>query len=207
VSANRTLGHCGRVRASCPGPTLGDLVSSSSYKAIQQTPVDSMATVSTLQASSQSAKRCRSAVKLANSRTGSSSRSGGTATKCAALPMSMSAALSHGILHHEKWNVALARVRRLDHSLKRDVCTRPMRPGTGSPMSMTQPMTTLTRRQYAPLPVRSSPVLHSTFSHSARQCRMFLRNDCSAGGPITSLTHSIERTSPDKPDAASHLKR
>ena len=35
----------------------------------------------------------RSTVKLGNSRTGSSSRSGGTATKWAALPMSMPAAL------------------------------------------------------------------------------------------------------------------
>ena len=52
-----------------------------------------MATVSTPQACSQSAIALRSTVKLANSRTGSSSRSGGTATKCDALPMSMPAAL------------------------------------------------------------------------------------------------------------------
>jgi len=59
----------------------------------QYTPVDSMATVSIPQALSQSAMALRSAVKLANSRTGSSSRSGGTATKWDALPMSMPAAL------------------------------------------------------------------------------------------------------------------
>ena len=54
--------------------------SSNSNKGIQYTPVDSIATVSTPQASSQSARVLRSVVKLANSRTGSSSRSGGTAT-------------------------------------------------------------------------------------------------------------------------------
>ena len=54
--------------------------SSNSYSGIQYTPVDSIATVSTPHASSQSARRCRSTVKLWNSRTGSSSRSGGTAT-------------------------------------------------------------------------------------------------------------------------------
>jgi hypothetical protein len=68
--------------------------SSSSNKAIQYTPLDSIATVSTLQAWSQSARALRSTVKLGNSRTGSSSRSGGTATKCEALPMSMPAALA-----------------------------------------------------------------------------------------------------------------
>ena len=52
-----------------------------------------MATVSTLHAVSQSAKALRSAVKLGNSHTGWSSRSGGTATKWEALPMSMPAAL------------------------------------------------------------------------------------------------------------------
>ena len=96
--------------------------SSNSNKGIQYTPVDSIATVSTPQASSQSAKALRSTVKLGNSRTGSSSRSGGTATKWDALPMSMPAALGwvivsagsglagleadaaialgHGLLHH-----------------------------------------------------------------------------------------------------------
>src|SRR5450759_4159346 len=67
--------------------------SSNSNKGIQYTPVDSMATVSTPQALSQSARALRSIVKLGNSRTGVSSRSGGTATKWEALPMSMPAAL------------------------------------------------------------------------------------------------------------------
>src|SRR5450631_3811758 len=52
-----------------------------------------MATVSTPQALSQSARALRSTVKLGNSRTGCSSRSGGTATKWDALPMSTAAAL------------------------------------------------------------------------------------------------------------------
>jgi hypothetical protein len=106
---------------------------------IQYTPVDSIATVSTPHASSQSAKQLRSVVKLENSRTGSSSRSGGAATKWEALPMSMPAALGvdqaqclselgrlqtqgfialrQGFLHHALWNAALDRVRRLAHSL------------------------------------------------------------------------------------------
>src|ERR1700674_217977 len=67
--------------------------SSNSNKGIQYTPVDSIATVSTPQALSQSARALRSTVKLGNSRTGSSSRSGGTATKWEPLPMSMPAAL------------------------------------------------------------------------------------------------------------------
>ena len=90
-------------------------------------------------------------------------------------------ALSHGILHHEKWNVAPARVRRLDHSLKRDACDGAKRPGTGSPMSMTQPMTTLTRGQCAPLLLRSLPVLRSTLPYSVRLRHVFLRNDLRCG--------------------------
>ena len=111
-------------------------------------PVDSMATVSTLHGIRSIGQAQRIGVKLLNSRTGSSSRSGGTATKWDALPISMPAALGVGqgrwptlwwpacvlpcILHHVKWNVAPpARVRRLDHSLKRDACTRPNRSATG----------------------------------------------------------------------------
>src|ERR1700686_5866027 len=67
--------------------------SSNSNTGIQYTPVDSIATLSTHQSLIQSASPFRSAVKLENSRTGSSSRSGGTATKWDALPMSMPAAL------------------------------------------------------------------------------------------------------------------
>ena len=51
-----------------------------------------MTTVSTRHSASQSAKRYRSAVKAANSRTGSSTRSAGTATKWLVAPTSMPAA-------------------------------------------------------------------------------------------------------------------
>jgi len=73
--------------------TVKPRASSSSNSAIQYTPVDSIATVSMPHSASQSARRSSSPVKLRNSRTGSSSRSGGTATKWLALPMSMPAAL------------------------------------------------------------------------------------------------------------------
>ena len=66
--------------------------SSTPNSGIQYTPVDSMTTVSTRHSSSQSAKRYRSAVKAANSRTGSSARSEGTATKWLVAPTSMPAA-------------------------------------------------------------------------------------------------------------------
>src|SRR5882724_1032897 len=61
-------------------------------RGIQYTPVLSMTTVSMWQAWSQSAKAWRSAVTLANRRTGSGERSGGTATSCSALPTSIPAA-------------------------------------------------------------------------------------------------------------------
>ena len=64
-----------------------------SYTGIQYTPVDSMATVSTPQAVNQSAKACRSGVKVPNLRTGSAVRSGGTAAQISSLPMSRPAAL------------------------------------------------------------------------------------------------------------------
>ena len=66
--------------------------SSTPNSGIQYTPVDSMTTVSTRHSTSQSAKRYRSAVKAANSRTGSSTRSAGTATKWLVAPTSMPAA-------------------------------------------------------------------------------------------------------------------
>ena len=59
-------------------------------------------------------------------------------------------AFDHGLLHHSVWNVALHRVRRLAHSLKRDSGTVAVNRRAASPMSMTSPMTTLTRGQYAP---------------------------------------------------------
>jgi hypothetical protein len=71
-------------------------------------------------------------------------------------------ALCHGLLHHSLWNVAPDRVRRLAHSLKRYIGTLAYRQHIDSPMSMTSPMTTLTRGQCAPLLHRSSPAPHST---------------------------------------------
>ena len=59
---------------------------------IQKTPVDSSATLVTRHATSQSARRCRSVVKVRKDCTGSSSRSGGTATTCVVAPQSMPAA-------------------------------------------------------------------------------------------------------------------
>ena len=64
-----------------------------SYTGIQYTPVDSIATVSTPQAVNQSARACRSGVKVPNLRTGSAVRSGATAAQISSLPISRPAAL------------------------------------------------------------------------------------------------------------------
>ncbi len=138
----------------------------------------------------------RSTVKLANSRTGSSSRSGGTArSRCTAdvdaggvgvgdrqrrsglarLQADASIALGHGLLHHSLRNVALHRVRRLAHSLKRNIDPAAAYRQADSPMSMTSPRTTLTRGQYAPLLHRSSAAPHSTLPEPAHA--VFLRRD------------------------------
>ena len=94
-------------------------------------------------------------------------------------------ALGHGLLHHSVWNVALHRVRRLAHSLKRDIGPAAENRRADSPMSMTSPRTTLTRGQYAPLLHRSSAAPHSTLPQ--RSHPVFLRRDL-RHGPITSLT-------------------
>src|SRR5207247_1851537 len=52
-------------------------------------------------------------------------------------------ALGHGLLHHSLWNVAPHRVRRLAHSLKRDIGPVAANRRADSPMSMTSPRTTL----------------------------------------------------------------
>src|SRR6516162_2049054 len=64
-----------------------------SYTGIQYTPVASIATLMTPHATSQSARRTRSPVKVRKDCTGQGSRSGGTATKCSADPQSMPATL------------------------------------------------------------------------------------------------------------------
>ena len=73
------------------------------------------------------------------------------------------------------WNVAPHRVRRLAHSLKRDIGPAAKNRHADSPMSMTSPRTTLTRGQYAPLPNRSSAAPHSTLPQ--RRHAVFLRRD------------------------------
>src|SRR5690606_7891456 len=84
-------------------------------------------------------------------------------------------ALHHDYLHHSFWNVAPHRVRRLAHSLKRDICSASQQRQADSPMSMTSPMTTLTLGQYAPLLFRSSVAPHSTLPH--QESSVFLRRD------------------------------
>jgi len=76
--------------------------------------------------------------------------------------------------------VAPHRVRRLAHSLKRDiglaaVSVQEDNRWVDSPMSMTSPRTTLTRGQYAPLLHRSSAAPHSTLPQ--RKAPEFLRRD------------------------------
>ena len=66
--------------------------SSISNSGIQYTPVDSITTVVTPHRISQSVKRCRSSVNVAKTRTGFSSRSGGTATNISRAPTSIPAA-------------------------------------------------------------------------------------------------------------------
>ena len=84
-------------------------------------------------------------------------------------------ACGHNLLHHRFWNVAPHRVRRLAHSLKRDIDPAATDRKADSPMSMTSPMTTLTRGQYAPLLHRSSAAPHSTLPQ--RSHPVFLRRD------------------------------
>jgi len=79
------------------------------------------------------------------------------------------------MLHYSFWNVAPHRVRRLAHSLKRDIGSVDANRRTDSPMSMTSPMTTLTRGQYAPLLHRSSAAPRSTSPQHVNN--VFLRRD------------------------------
>lgn len=84
-------------------------------------------------------------------------------------------ALCHDLLHHSNWNVAPHRVRRLAHSLKRDIVPAARYRQCDSPMSMMSPSNTLTREQYAPLLFRSYTALHSTVPQ--RSHHVFLRRD------------------------------
>src|SRR5439155_7805822 len=84
-------------------------------------------------------------------------------------------ALSHVLLHHSVGKIAPHRVRRLAHSLKRDIVPAAARRHADSPMSMTSPRTTLTCGQCAPLVHRSSAAPPSTLPQ--RSLRVFLRRD------------------------------
>ena len=64
--------------------------------------------------------------------------------------------LCKGLLHRSVARMAPHRVRRLAHSLKRDIGPAATNRHAGSPMSMTSPRTTLSRGHCAPLPDRSS---------------------------------------------------
>jgi len=77
-------------------------------------------------------------------------------TRSSRLEAAVQFALCHGLLHHPFRKVVPHRVRRRAHSLKRNIARATANGLTDSPMSMTQPKTTLTRGQYAPLPYRSS---------------------------------------------------
>jgi hypothetical protein len=79
-------------------------------------------------------------------------------------------ALRQGLLHHPLWNVALDRVGRRAHSLKRDIGSSARNRRDDSPRSMTSPRTTLTRGQCAPLLHRSSPAPHSTLPQRRHPC-------------------------------------
>jgi hypothetical protein len=81
--------------------------------------------------------------------------------------------------------VAPHRVRRLAHSLKRDIGSAAVNRQADSPMSMTSPRTTLELGQLAPLPHRSLAAPLSTLPQQAAQC--FFGAICGSG-PITSLT-------------------
>jgi hypothetical protein len=128
-----------RVRSSCGGrsPNSG----------IQYTPVDSSATVVTPHCSSQSVKRSRSSVKVANTRTGFSSRPGGTATNISRAPTSIPAAFGSNTGRSSK-HIPWFRLRRLGFASR--ACRLPPRVFfTGCSLSELQAKAKLRHRRYS----------------------------------------------------------
>ncbi|WP_239795805.1 methyltransferase domain-containing protein [Candidatus Nitrotoga arctica] len=89
------------------------------------------------------------------------------------------------------------RVRRLAHSLKRDIVRAARYRQRDSPMSMTLPSTTLTRGQYAPLLYRFSAAPHSTVPqrshHVFLQRDLRLRTDYFANHPFNFAVPNIDK--------------
>jgi hypothetical protein len=101
-----------------------------------------------------------------------------------------SVALRHRLVHHSGWNVAPHRVRRLAHSLKRDIARAAANRQGDSPMSMTSPRTTLDLGQLAPLLHRSFAAPLSTLPQ-VTQC--FFGAICGSG-QLLRLMRSYEST-------------
>ena len=95
----------------------------------------------------------------------------------------------------QKWNVALLRVRRLAHSLKRDTRSAVVHHPAGSPMSMTSPRTTLTCGHNAPLTLRPSAAPRLYFAITGATACFF--------GAICGTQGRFLRSHEDRQEAAS----
>ena len=118
-----------------------------SNRGIQYPPVDSRATVVTPQCSSPSLKRSRSSGKVANPRTGFSSRPGGTATNISPAPTSIPAAFGSNTGRSSK-PIPLFRLRRLGFASRG--CKLPLPVFfTGCSLSELQATAKLRHRRYS----------------------------------------------------------
>jgi hypothetical protein len=139
-----------RVRSSCGGHSLnrgGCLVVRESRRAESNTPQWIPAPVVTPHCSSQSVKRSRSSVKVANTRTGFSSRPGGTATNISRAPTSIPAAFGSNTGRSSK-HIPLFRLRRLGFASR--ACRLPPRVFfTGCSLSELQATAKLRNRRYS----------------------------------------------------------
>ena len=150
-----------------------------SNSGIQYTPVDSRATVVTPHCSSQSVKRSRSSVKVANTRTGLSSRPGGTATNISRAPTSIPAAFGSNTGRSSK-HIPLLRLCRLDFAS----CGCRLPPCvlfTGCSLSELQATAKLRNRRYSS---KRNQLGHPTVNH------------CSAHG---TWSHALHRRSNNTP--------